>query len=67
MPPILITQGTEDQFYPEHLDETYFLKNAGENNGGVHYEKMEGYDHSYFFIDTFLEEHFSFHMKNFNS
>jgi S-formylglutathione hydrolase len=67
MPPILITQGTEDPFYPEHLDETYFLKNAGENNGGVDYEKMEGYDHSYFFIATFLEEHFSFHMKNFNS
>jgi S-formylglutathione hydrolase len=67
MPPILITQGMEDPFYPEHLDETYFLKNAGENNGGVDYEKMEGYDHSYFFIATFLEEHFSFHMKNFNS
>ena len=63
MPPILITQGTEDNFYPEQLDETYFLKNAGENNRGVHYEKMEGYDHSYFFIATFLEDHFSFHMK----
>ena len=67
MPPILITQGTEDHFYPEHLDETYFLKNAGENNQVVDYEKKEGYDHSYFFIATFLEEHFSFHMKNFNS
>ena len=67
LPPILITQGTEDNFYPEHLDETYFLKNAGENNQVVDYEKKEGYDHSYFFIATFLEEHFSFHMKNFNS
>ena len=67
MPPILITQGTEDNFYPEQLDETYFLKNAGENNQVVDYEKKEGYDHSYFFIATFLEEHFSFHMKNFNS
>ena len=26
MPPILITQGTEDRFYPEQLDETIFLK-----------------------------------------
>ncbi|WP_156289538.1 S-formylglutathione hydrolase [Oceanobacillus salinisoli] len=63
MPPILITQGTEDDFYPEQLDETYFLKNAQENNQVVHYEKKEGYDHSYFFIATFLEDHFSFHMK----
>jgi len=63
LPPILITQGTEDNFYPEQLDETYFLKNVQENNHVVHYEKKEGYDHSYFFIATFLEDHFSFHMK----
>lgn len=63
MPPILITQGTEDEFYPKHLDETYFLKNAQENNAVVQSEKAEGYDHSYFFIATFLENHFSYHMK----
>ncbi|NEU32008.1 S-formylglutathione hydrolase [bacterium LRH843] len=65
MPPILITQGTEDNFYPEQLDETYFLKNAQENRGVVNYNKVEGYDHSYFFISTFLEEHFAFHMEYF--
>lgn len=62
-PPILITQGTQDEFYSEQLDETLFLKNAQENNKTVNYKKMEGYDHSYFFIATFLEEHFTFHMK----
>jgi S-formylglutathione hydrolase len=63
MPPILITQGTQDDFYPKQLDETYFLKNAQENNQIVNYKKVEGYDHSYFFISTFLEEHFAFHME----
>ena len=63
VPPILITQGTQDDFYPKQLDETYFLKNARENNQVVNYKKVEGYDHSYFFIATFLEEHFAFHMK----
>ena len=63
MPPILITQGTQDEFYLEQLDETFFLKVAQENNKPVNYKKMEGYDHSYFFIATFLEEHFAFHMK----
>ena len=64
MPPILITQGTEDDRYPELLDETYFLQNARENNGVVNYEKVQGYDHSYFFVATFLEEHFIFHMEH---
>ncbi len=64
VPPILITQGTQDDFYPKQLDETYFLKSARENNQTVDYKKMEGYDHSYFFIATFLEDHFAFHMSH---
>lgn len=64
MPPILISQGTADNFYPEQLEETTFLDNARENNQEVTYKKAEGYDHSYFFISTFLDEHFAFHMKN---
>ncbi len=62
-PPILISQGTEDGFYPEQLSEATFLENAKENDQAVTYEKLEGYDHSYFFIATFLDEHFAFHMK----
>ncbi|MFH4268367.1 alpha/beta hydrolase-fold protein, partial [Acinetobacter baumannii] len=57
MPPVLITQGIQDEFYPKQLDETIFLKNAQKNNQVVNYKKIEGYDHSYFFIATFLEEH----------
>lgn len=64
LPPILITQGTEDEFYPKDLDETHFLQNAREHNQNVDYRKAEGYDHSYYFIATFLEEHFAFHMKH---
>lgn len=64
IPPILITQGTKDDFYLEQLKESIFLKNARENNQVVNYKKVDGYDHSYFFISTFLEEHFDFHAKN---
>jgi len=63
-PPILITQGTSDNFYPEQLDETNFLENARKNNQKVNYNKAEGYDHSYFFVSTFLDEHFAFHIEN---
>ena len=63
VPPILITQGTKDNFYEEQLNETLFLKSAKENNQIVDYKKVQGYDHSYFFIATFLDDHFEFHMK----
>lgn len=63
-PPILIMQGTKDSFYPEQLKETNFLENARKNNQEVDYNKTDGYDHSYFFISTFLDEHFDFHIKH---
>lgn len=63
LPPILIHQGLQDDFYENQLKETIFMDNAKKNNKTVNYKKVEGYDHSYFFIATFLEEHFSFHMK----
>lgn len=63
LPPIHITQGTQDEFYPEQLKETIFLNNAKEKNHVVNYEKAEGYDHGYFYIATFIEEHFDFHVK----
>lgn len=64
VPPILITQGTKDGFYPEQLEETTFLENAKKNNHEVNYKQVDGYDHSYFFISSFLDEHFDFHIKN---
>lgn len=64
IPPILISQGTADNFYPEQLEETTFLENAQANNKEVTYKEIDGYDHSYFFIATFLEDHFAFHMKH---
>lgn len=64
VPPILIVQGTKDGFYPEQLEETTFLENAKSNNQEVIYKKADGYDHSYFFISSFLDEHFDFHIKH---
>ncbi|MHA6261203.1 S-formylglutathione hydrolase [Sporosarcina sp. CAU 1771] len=64
IPPTLITQGLKDNFYPGQLDETTFLQNAKDNNQVINYNQVEGYDHSYFFISTFLDEHFAFHMKH---
>ena len=60
--PILVDQGTADQFadllMPEALAEAIALRRQG---GTVRMQK--GYDHSYFFVSTFMEDHIGFHAK----
>ena len=63
-PPIYITQGLEDEFYEIQLNEDNFLKNA--NTKLVTYQKVAGYDHSYFTIASFMEDHIKFHKNNLN-
>lgn len=60
VPPILITQGTADNFYDTQLQESEFLKAAKDKP--VFYHSEKGYDHSYFTIATFIEEHIQFHV-----
>lgn len=58
--PILIDQGASDQFLdllkPEVLAEAMM---ARRQNGAFRMQK--GYDHSYFFVSTFIEDHIGFH------
>ncbi len=61
VPPILITQGMSDNFYEVQLQEKEFLKAAGDKP--VFYRSEIGYDHSYFTIATFIEEHIQFHVN----
>lgn len=60
--PILIDQGTSDQFIdllkPEALAEAMAVRRQG---GTLRMQK--GYDHSYFFVSTFMEDHIGFHAK----
>lgn len=58
--PMLIDQGTSDQFLdllkPEALAGAMI-----ERRQGGSFRMQKGYDHSYFFISTFMEEHVAFH------
>lgn len=58
-PAILISQGNQDEFLNEQLVSTKFLTVA--ESKSVRYELKVGYDHSYYFIATFIEEHLTFH------
>ncbi|MCG3269415.1 S-formylglutathione hydrolase [Yoonia sp. I 8.24] len=60
--PVLIDTGTDDQF--THLLGTPALAQAMAANsqqGTIRLQK--GYDHSYFFIATFMEDHVAFHAE----
>lgn len=58
---ILIDQGTDDDFLAEHL-RTDIFKTACETMKQPHTIRMQdGYDHSYFFIATYIDDHLRHH------
>lgn len=62
--PALVHQGGSDEFLAEQLMPAA-LVNAAESAGyPLHFQQEEGYDHSYYFIASFLEQHLSFHMQH---
>lgn len=63
-PPILVDQGTQDQFLENQLKPP-LLREACERAGvALSLRMQEGYDHSYFFIATFIADHLRFHARN---
>jgi len=62
--PALVHQGSDDNFLAEQLMPSA-LVNAAERSGyPLHFEQVEGYDHSYYFIASFIEQHLSFHKQH---
>lgn len=59
--PMLIDQGLADEFLEEQLKPQVFLEMADLAGYPVQYREQPGYDHSFFFIATFIEEHLRFH------
>ena len=63
-PPLLVDQGTKDQFLETQL-KPELLREACERAGvALDLRLREGYDHSYFFIASFIEDHLRFHARN---
>ncbi|MEX0964538.1 MAG: S-formylglutathione hydrolase [Pseudohongiellaceae bacterium] len=61
--PMLIDQGTIDEFLENQLLPHLLLEVADETGYPLEYNDREGYDHSYFFIASFVENHLRFHHK----
>jgi len=62
---ILIDQGKSDNFYTQKqlLPEDFLVASARNDNVTTALRMQEGYDHSYYFISTFVEEHLNHHAQ----
>lgn len=62
--PILIDQGDGDPFLADQLQPALFAEAARARNWPVTLRVQAGYDHSYYFIQSFIEDHLRFHAEN---
>ena len=62
--PILIEQGLDDEFLQEQLKPENLWQVAEEKDVAVEYHAHKSYDHSYYFIATFIEKHMLFHARH---
>ncbi|MEM6706522.1 MAG: S-formylglutathione hydrolase [Acidobacteriota bacterium] len=60
-PALLVDQGTEDGFLAEQLKPELLEEVCRERGHDLELRLREGYDHSYFFVASFFEEHLRFH------
>jgi S-formylglutathione hydrolase len=61
--PILIDQGLADQFLEKQLPQHIFEAAAKQAGYPLTLRRHEGYDHGYYFISTFMEDHLRHHAK----
>ncbi|CUS49198.1 MAG: S-formylglutathione hydrolase FrmB [Idiomarinaceae bacterium HL-53] len=62
--PIKVCQGTADNFLAEQLKTDQLIAACREKGIPADIQYREGYDHSYYFISTFIEGHLRFHASN---
>ncbi|WP_299355458.1 S-formylglutathione hydrolase [uncultured Shimia sp.] len=60
--PVLVDQGADDQFIDLLRPEALAGAAATRRQHMIH-RMQPGYDHSYFFVSTFMEDHVSFHAE----
>ena len=59
----IIDQGTDDEFLTEHLKPEIFDVACQKMGQNLTLRMQEGYDHSYYFIASFIEDHIKWHAE----
>jgi S-formylglutathione hydrolase len=62
--PLLVDQGSADEFLPTQLRPEHLEEAAQDSGTPLTLRYQEGYDHSYYFIATFIGDHFAFHSEH---
>ncbi|RPH30608.1 S-formylglutathione hydrolase [Buttiauxella warmboldiae] len=62
--PVLIDQGDADQFLADQLQPAQFAEVARQKSWPLTLRVQPGYDHSYYFIASFIEDHLRFHAQH---
>jgi len=62
-PPLLVDQGTKDPFLNDQLRPDLLKAACAQHGIAIELRMQEGYDHSYFFIATFIDDHLRFHAR----
>ena len=63
-PPIVVDQGTSDPFVESQLKPELLRQACDAAGVALDLRMREGYDHSYFFIATFIDEHLRYHAQH---
>ncbi|WP_019529927.1 S-formylglutathione hydrolase [Dasania marina] len=65
--PMLVDQGTGDNFLTEQLKPELLQEACAAAGYPAEIRLQEGYDHSYFFMSSFMADHIAFHAKYLNA
>ncbi len=60
---ILIDQGSADKFLVDQLMPDRFTQACANSKQALNLRRQEGYDHSYYFISTFIGDHLRYHAE----
>jgi len=63
LPALLVDQGTADGFLEAQLKPELLERACAQAGIALTLRRQEGYDHSYFFIATFVEDHLRWHAR----
>lgn len=63
--PMLVDQGDKDNFLTEQLTPEPLIDVATQRDYPLTFRMQEGYDHSYYFISSFIDDHLHFHHQHF--
>lgn len=64
IPPILVDVGTGDAFYHDQLKPELLSDVCDKQQHNYSLNLRDGYDHSYYFISSFIGEHIAFHAQH---